>query len=117
MYLHDPRAERVFILTVTDDRDFADAVAAKRAACPRDDRDWLDLTAPDIVVRSEQRAVELCAEVLDLAALMPRLRENERPTLTTGVRQIVRAAHAAYVACRGLTPAAERADSMEELAA
>jgi hypothetical protein len=116
MYLYDPRAERALILAMTRDGDFADAVAARRAT-PPEDGGWLDATAPDIVARVERRAIELCAEILDLPALTPRLREAERPALAAGVRQVVRSAHAAYVACRALTSAAERADEMTELAA
>ena len=117
MHLYAPRAERALILAVTHDRDFAEAVAAQRAAPPDADRGWLDLTAPDIVARAEQRALELCAEILDLPALEPRLQEREQPALTAGMRQVIRSAHAAYVACRALTPTAERADNSEDLAA
>ena len=117
MYLYDPRAERALILAVTSDGDFADAVAAYRAAPAPDDRRWLDATAPDTVARAEQHALALCAEILDLAALVPRLAERQRPALTAGVRQVVRSAHAAYAACRALTSTAERADELGELVA
>ena len=115
MYLHDPRAERALILSVTDDTDFAEAVAAARAGRPTHDRGWLDVTASAIVARTEQRAVELCAEILDLSALVPRLREAERSQLVAGIEEVVRAAHAAFASCRAVIAAAERADAMEEV--
>lgn len=117
MYLHDPRAERALILAVTGDGDFAEAVAAHLATRAEHDDRWLDATPTDIVARAEQRAIELCAEILDLPTLAAQLQERERPVLTAGVRQIVRSAHSAYAACRALTTTAERADERMELVA
>ena len=117
MYLDDQRAERALILAVTHDGDFADAVTAQRGAPPEQDRGWLDATAPDVVARAEQKAVELCAEILDLRALVPQPGERERAGLSAGIRQVIRSAHTAYAACRALTAAAERADETTELAA
>lgn len=115
MYLHDPRAERALILSVTDDTDFADAVSAERAGRPTHGHGWLEVTASGIVARAEQQAVELCAEILDLSALVPRLRQPERPQLVAGIEEVVRAAHAAFASCRAVIAAAERADAMEEV--
>ena len=117
MYLHDPGAERALIMSVTDDADFADAVAAVRGTRPTGGGGWLELTAPGIVARTERHATDLCAEILDLHGLAARLRCNERPELAAGTREVVRAAHVAYVACHRLSPVAERADAMEELTA